>query len=241
MTPRPRDHANHEATLERIKNAARSLMVEQGTAGLSLRAIARVVGMSASALYHYFANLDDLITTLILENYNDVADAMQVARDRCTKRSALACLMDVMAAYREWGIANPVDFDLINGNPIPGYHAPAAVTAPAAARALDVTLDLIQAAVDAEEIAPPPAESLPAALYDMLKQSLIAKSYTHISVEAYYVAITGWSQAQGLVALEVHNSIQPLLPDPALFYTHRMQALFPPPGGWPTYTIDQPQ
>lgn len=46
---------------ELIKSAARQQMAEHGTAGLSLRGIARELGITAPAIYNYFPQLENLI------------------------------------------------------------------------------------------------------------------------------------------------------------------------------------
>ena len=109
-----------DLTIAEIKATARQQMAESGTAGVSLSAIARAMELSAPALYRYFASRDDLVTALIVDAFNDLADDDPGGRSRLWRPAyadrLLACL-----AYREWAIAHPVDFQLIYGNPIPGY------------------------------------------------------------------------------------------------------------------------
>ena len=77
--PRPRNQDAREELSEAIKATARQQMAAQGTAGLSLRAIARDLGMTAPAIYHYFPRLEDLITALVVDAFNGLADAMETA------------------------------------------------------------------------------------------------------------------------------------------------------------------
>ncbi len=143
-----------EATSERIKAAAWTLMHERGTAGLAIREIARAIDMTAPALYYYFASLDDLITTLILDAFNAMADTLEVARDSVptdAKQPATKALFAVSMAYRAWAVANPMAFQLIYGNPIPSYVAPAAITVPAASRSGEVFTRLLWQALKTGE------------------------------------------------------------------------------------------
>ncbi len=71
------------ATIDEIKEIARRHIAEKGAAALSLRAIAREMGMTSPALYRYFASRDDLVTALIVDAYNSLADALEAARDAC--------------------------------------------------------------------------------------------------------------------------------------------------------------
>ena len=68
-----------QATVMEIKAVARAQMAAEGTAGVTLRAIAREMGMTAPALYRYFGSRDELVTALVTDAYDALADAMEVA------------------------------------------------------------------------------------------------------------------------------------------------------------------
>lgn len=223
--PRKRHEALREATLEDIKDAARRLMAEHGTAGLSLRGIAKELDMTAPALYYYYPSLDDLITALIFEDYHWLADTMEAARQAAADRSYADQLMIILEANRQWALDHPVDFMLISGNPIPGYEAPSEVTTPAASRVLGVAVTVIAGGIAAGEFKlPAEAQNLPEPVAQTL--SLIAgeRGY-NTSVDAVYLAVMGWTQVHGLIALEVYNAIQPVVGDTAAFFRHRVRSL----------------
>jgi AcrR family transcriptional regulator len=113
---------------EEIKTVARRHLATDG-ANLSLRAVARDVGMASSAVYRYFASRDELLTALIIEAYDGVgAAAEQVAR---TVEDPLERLLAVCHAVREWALAEPHQWALIYGSPVPGYQAPQDTIGPA--------------------------------------------------------------------------------------------------------------
>ena len=120
--------------ITRIKAVARQQMAEHGTAGLSLRGIAREMGITAPAIYNYFPQLEDLITALIVDAFNALADAMEAAEVAEASVRPYDKIMALCMAYREWAVAHPTVFQLIYGNPIPGYHAPEEITIPLARR-----------------------------------------------------------------------------------------------------------
>ncbi len=128
---RTRDITEFEAMQARIKHIARQQMTQFGTAGLSLRAIAREIDVITPALYRYFSTLDDLITALIIDAFDGMAHCLAAAdtahypQDDYEGRVVTACL-----AYRQFALERPMDFQLIYGNPIPGYVAPAEITIP---------------------------------------------------------------------------------------------------------------
>lgn len=224
--PRKRRDDLREATYEDIKTAARKLMADQGTAGLSLRGIARELGMTAPALYYYYDNLDSLITTLIVENYHHLADAMESARDAHADQVHRQQLVAVMQAYRRWALEHPIDFQLIYGNPIPGYEAPGDLTVPAASRALSVSAGIIADGLGKGVFhVPVEAAQLPESVCLAFRQIAEERGYKHTPVEAIYLAVIGWTRAQGLISLEIYNSLQPVVGDTEAFYQHQIDTL----------------
>jgi AcrR family transcriptional regulator len=119
---------------ELIMSIAHKQMEEKGTAGLSLRAIARELGVTAPAIYNYFPRLEDLITALITNAFTDLAEAMEYCREQNDEKPRIFQIKAMIYAYRQWAVDHPVDFQLIYGNPIPGYQAPFEVTGPLARR-----------------------------------------------------------------------------------------------------------
>lgn len=125
-----RERGRQQLTRE-IKSLALAQLADSGAGELSLRAIARELGMVSSALYRYFRNRDELLTALIVDAYGDLADALGTAdgalpSDRFRERWVTAC-----TTLRAWALAEPHRFALIYGTPVPGYRAPADTVAPA--------------------------------------------------------------------------------------------------------------
>ena len=125
-----RDRVRAEVTAE-ITAVARRQLAEVGAAGLSLRAVAREVGMASSAVYRYFASRDQLLTRLITDGYDALGAAAEAADDPTAppRERWLA----VCRAVRSWARAHPHEYALLYGSPVPGYAAPRD-TVPAAAR-----------------------------------------------------------------------------------------------------------
>ncbi len=125
-----RERVRAELTAE-ITAAARRQLAEVGAAGLSLRAVARELGMASSALYRYVPSRDDLLTRLITDGYDALGAAAEDADDPAgpPRERWLA----VCRAVRSWARAHPHEYALLYGTPVPGYAAPRE-TVPAAAR-----------------------------------------------------------------------------------------------------------
>ncbi|WP_144766101.1 TetR/AcrR family transcriptional regulator [Curtobacterium sp. 9128] len=142
--PTARDLAR-ATTRTRITAAARARLTEEGPAQLSLRAVARDVGLVSSAVYRYFPSRDDLLTALLVQDYDELGAEVEeadAARDRTDVggRWISAC-----RAIRTWSITHPGDFALLYGSPVPGYAAPPETIEPATR----ATLVLVRIVIDA--------------------------------------------------------------------------------------------
>ena len=126
-----RERLRAETTAE-IKKVALGLMSSGGPDAITLRAIAREMGMTANAIYGYFATRDDLVTTLINDVYTSLADAVDAARDDCPADDPAGRIAAWANAFRDWALTNPEGFRLIYGDPVPGYQAPGTSAAPEA-------------------------------------------------------------------------------------------------------------
>jgi AcrR family transcriptional regulator len=130
VVPTARERVRAELTAE-ITDAARRQLAAVGAAALSLRAVARDVGLVSSAVYRYFPSRDDLLTRLIIDGYDALGAAAEAADppvgDPQTRWLA------VCRAVRSWALTHPHEYALLYGSPVPGYSAPQD-TVPAAAR-----------------------------------------------------------------------------------------------------------
>jgi AcrR family transcriptional regulator len=128
--PSARERVRAELTTE-ITDAARRQLAEVGAAALSLRAVAREVGMVSSAVYRYFPSRDELLTRLIIDGYDDLGAAAEAADPPSAPPAER--WMAVCRTVRSWAQAHPHEYALLYGSPVPGYQAPKD-TVPAASR-----------------------------------------------------------------------------------------------------------
>ena len=115
-----------------IVDVARRHLATDGAAGLSLRAVARELGMASSAVYRYFPSRDNLLTALIVEAYDALGAAADRAEATAPRDDLRARLHAVCGAVRDWARAHPHEYALVYGSPVPGYTAPAVTIGPAA-------------------------------------------------------------------------------------------------------------
>src|SRR5215210_7698815 len=116
-----RERVRTEVTAE-ITAVARRQLAEVGAVGLSLRAVAREIGMVSSAVYRYFPSRDDLLTRLIIDGYDDLGAAAEAADDPAAP--PVERWLAVCRAARTWALAHPHEYALLYGSPVPGYSAP---------------------------------------------------------------------------------------------------------------------
>jgi AcrR family transcriptional regulator len=146
-----RERARAELTRE-IKEEARRQLAGVGADALSLRAVARELGMVSSALYRYYPSKDDLLTALIIDAYNAIGEAAETAIAAAAPGTSPSVASQPASApsappsgasgrdrwiaachaIRAWAVANPHEYALIYGSPVPGYRAPEATIGPAA-------------------------------------------------------------------------------------------------------------
>lgn len=119
-------------TVQQITDAARRQLAEVGAAALSVRAVTRQLGMAPSAVYRYFPHRDALLTTLIVEAYQGIADAAEGADAAQAPADAFGRWLAVHRGTRAWALEHPHEFALVYGSPVPGYAAPEDTIAPAA-------------------------------------------------------------------------------------------------------------
>ncbi|AEV81628.1 TetR family transcriptional regulator [Actinoplanes sp. SE50] len=113
---------------EEIKQVAQRHLATDG-ANLSLRAVARDLGMASSAVYRYFASRDELLTAMIIDAYDAVGAAAEQAAE--TTDDPMRRWVAIGHAVRDWAVANPHQWALIYGSPVPGYQAPQDTVVPA--------------------------------------------------------------------------------------------------------------
>lgn len=203
-----------------IKDEARAQLASEGAAKLSLRAVARELGMVSSALYRYFPSRDDLLTALIIDAYDSLGEAAEKARDTASGAAPVARWTAVCEAVRGWALAHPHEYALIYGSPVPGYSAPE-TTVPAAARVGLVLIGIVRDAHQGPGLAdlPLPAELRPEA------ERMVADFAPELPPEAATALVAAWAQLFGLVGFELFGQFHRVVEDRETFFRHAVTGL----------------
>ena len=141
--------ARRRAEVERrLVDVGREHLARHGAAGLTVRGVARDLGMAPSALFRYVTGLDDLLTTLIVTCYDELAAQVEAAVAEVDPADARARWWALARSMRSWALAHPHDWALLYGSPVPAYDAPSEVTTPAGTR---VTTLLVRIGLEAPD------------------------------------------------------------------------------------------
>jgi AcrR family transcriptional regulator len=243
-----RERARAELTRE-IKEEARRQLAASGAQGLSLRAVARALGMVSSAIYRYFPSRDELLTALIIDAYDALGEAAEAADAGVARADVRGRWRAVCGTIRAWARADPHEYALIYGSPVPGYQAPQATVASAirVVRVLGgILVDAGAVGPDAEgsRVLPPPlASPLPAVRPAVMPWPPAPPLPSPLAEQAAGVAgaiapgvpgpvvaraLIAWTQLFGMISFELFGqfvgSIEPA--DPFVAYTAEQMADF---------------
>jgi AcrR family transcriptional regulator len=208
-----RQRARAELTRE-IKQEARRQLGAAGAQQLSLRAVARQLGMVSSALYRYFPSRDDLLTALIIDAYDALGESAESAFDQAASAGSRGRWRAVCQAVRSWAIGHPHEYALIYGSPVPGYRAPQETVAPAG-RVPAVMGRILQDAWTAQGPGTsPPAPDGPSPQTAGLSPVLAAQAAIVADAIAPDVpeplilrALIAWTQLFGMISFELFGQL----------------------------------
>ena len=217
-----RERVRRELTSE-IKVVALAQLAAGGGSALSLRAIAREMGMASSALFRDFPSRDALLTALIIDTYGSLADAAEAAEARVHERPVGERWMAICHAVRDWAISHPHEYALIFGSPIPGYAAPQDTIAPASR----VPMLLGGLLADLTALRPQEGAATGTVPPDV-ERALAPLSATippEVPADLLVRGLMGWTYLFGAVSFEVFGHRHNVVTDHAAFFDHEIRRL----------------
>lgn len=211
-----RERVRAELTRE-IAEAARRQLATGGAAGLSLRAVARELGMVSSAVYRYFPTRDDLLTALIIDGYNAIGEAAEQADAACPRQDYPARWLAACRAVRDWALAHPHEYALVYGSPVPGYRAPEQTIGPASRAALVFGTIISEAHAAGVLVPPDGGPPLPGSLRPdagRLRESVLPGVPDELAARA----LASLAGLFGLVSFELFGQFENVVTDRAAFF-----------------------
>ena len=188
--------------IETIKSTSRRLLTERGAPALSLRDVAREMGLVSSAIYRYFPTRDDLLTELIVDAYNDLGAAVERAVARCGSDDPRRRLHAAASSIRRWAKRRPNEYALIYGSPVPGYEAPPYTIEPASR----VTMVLSEIVTDAwARVQGAPTQSLSSPFEVMFEGESLRTVMPGVPDMVRGRALMVWTSIFGTVSFELYG------------------------------------
>ena len=207
--PTPRERARTQ-TIADIVRIGREHLALHGAAALSLRAVARDLGVVSSAVYRYVENRDELLTLLLIDGYNELGNEVDAAVEALPENDFAGRFIALAKAVRAWAIREPASYALLFGSPVPGYQAPGERTTVPGTRVIYRLVSIFDAAhragaLDAEAT---PGVVIPPAL---AKDLVSIRTELNLAVPEASLArgVLVWTSLFGAVSFEVFGQYGP--------------------------------
>ncbi|WP_432587588.1 TetR/AcrR family transcriptional regulator [Streptomyces sp. HD1123-B1] len=195
------------ATLEEIRTAARLLLTSHGSEAVTINAVAREVGMSGPALYHYFASREALVGAVTADFFQELTERMETARDGHPGGPSAQRLLAICRAMRGWATEHPAEFGWIFASPIPpSDRREDSARHQAGQRFERVLLDEVAALWEARPFPVPAPGELDPSLCEQLAAYAISLD-GRLPPEAVHVCLSCWSRLYGLLCMEVLHQL----------------------------------
>ena len=217
-----RERARAELVGE-IKAAARRQLGADGASALSLRAIARELEMASSAIYRYFPSRDQLLTALIVDAYDAIGEIAERADARHADDEPGARWATVCRAVRAWALANPHEYALVYGSPIPGYRAPADTVAHAA-RVANVLAGLVLAGTTALTPAPGRDDD-DDGIDGALQATALRELMVGVPPDVVTRSLMAWTELFGLISFELFGHLVGSVTDYDAFFDRSIELM----------------
>jgi AcrR family transcriptional regulator len=209
--------------LEDIKRVARLHLATDG-ADLSLRSVARELGMVSSAVYRYFDSRDALLTALIIDAYDDLGEATERAEAGVRRADLRGRWLATCHAIRDWSLAHPAEYGLLYGTPVPGYAAPEDTIGPAT-RTVVVMTAILRDAVAREVLAPSPHERLPAPTRADLASVVALPGFAGVPPALMARGIHAWAGLFGHISFELFGRLVNVVHDYDAWFDYQVRLL----------------
>lgn len=204
-----------------ILDAARARLAEDGADRLSLRAVARDVGMVSSAVYRYVASRDELLTALIIDAYDSLGEQVEQRVAETRELAPADRWVDAAMSIRTWAHEHPNDYALIYGTPIRGYAAPVDTVS----SGTRVSRALVGIVRDAGRLDPPgPPRQIAASLSESFT-ALRTELDLDVDDMTIVAIIAGWTQLFGLLTFELFGQTRNFVSDDEALFRAAAEAM----------------
>ncbi|ALG14408.1 TetR/AcrR family transcriptional regulator [Kibdelosporangium phytohabitans] len=211
------------ATDREIRQQARTLLINEGPEAVTLRAIARQLGITAPALYRYYSSREDLVHHVRMDICADLADDLTADLAGIPESDTVQQVLTICRGFRRWALAHPREFSMVFATPRGG---PDDLSADPFGR---IFLSVAGQVLIAKQISPPPDDTVPPAMRPDLEAfradllSTIAQTGVDVpgdilSIGTTYMILQFWVRLYGQVALEVFGHFPMLISNTENFF-----------------------
>lgn len=227
QAPSRRDRVR-AATIEEIKQTARRILVDEGLEAVSLRAIAREMGMTAPALYRYFGSHEDLLAHVVADIFTEIAGDIRAAITSAVDGGAdmTGKLVAACSQFRRWSLDHRPEFSLLFGKPLPELEALHDDVCGPCAMEFAGTFFALFAELWRKQPFPVPADDeLAPALAGQLARYRDGLGATGVPLGALLTFLRCWVRLYGMVTLEVFGHLHFALDDAAPMFEYTLAEL----------------
>jgi AcrR family transcriptional regulator len=209
------------AMIDEIKRIARAHLAEAGP-DLSLRAVARDLGVVSSAVYRYFESRDALLTALIIDAYNDLGIVAELTEADVPRSDLTGRWLALGRGIRAWALDHPHEYALLYGSPVPGYAAPEATIGPAS-RPLLVLAALLRDGVQRGVL--DNGDRLPKPVRADLVTIAANAEFADIPPAVLARGMIAWTQLFGAISFELFGRLTNAITDYDAYFDHQLRAM----------------
>jgi AcrR family transcriptional regulator len=222
---RARNRAAMETEILRVAGAE---LARHGAAALSLRAVAREMGMASSAIYRYVRDRDELLTRLIVAAYTSLGDAVEAAHAAVDPADLDGRWRAVGTTLRAWARSHPHEYALLYGSPVPDYRAPAEQTNEPGTRVQALLVRLLADAGAAGRLHDAAADFAPGVQVQAEKAAgpLLADPFfagAGLDAPALMAGLTAWTLLLGAVTTELFEQLGDTIPDVDAYFGYMLE------------------
>jgi AcrR family transcriptional regulator len=216
-------------TVREIRQTARLVVVDQGVDGLTLRAVAREMGMTAPALYRYFASREDLVEHVVADLYTELCDELDAARESARPVTPGVQLMTISRRFRTWALGHHAEFGLLFGSPAEsvgvGAHGAGEGPAAAGARRFGETFGALITQIYLERGFPILADGQLDPAYQQQLRSWCDTLPVTLPIGAMHVFLSCWIRLYGTVCMEAFGHLRFAVDDAEPVFEAELRAL----------------
>ncbi|MWA05282.1 TetR family transcriptional regulator [Actinomadura sp. LD22] len=221
-----------EATVREISETARRILVEQGPEAVSLRAIAREMGMTAPALYRYYDSHSELLRHVVGDIYTELTEQLRSSIEDVPHGDMSGKFLSVAREFRCWALSHPREYALLFGAPVPGLGDDARedFADECAQQFGSVFMTLFLELWRKHPFPVPSDDEIDPDLLPQLRRYRGEAGGAELPLGLLQIYLECWVRLQGSVSLEVFGHLSFALDDAAPMFELMLQQIAPPLG-----------